>query len=442
MPGGRRRLAAQCAAAISVVAVVAAGCGGGAAPPAPRARHGAPATTHQTAPTTSRPSPTTAAAAPPPADAGAWSLVPPTTLSPDVPAAWTGRLVLVAGGGCCGDVGTVDLAAYDPVTATWGALPPPPLSTRGDAAGAWTGSEMVVAGGVSQPTGTPEVRVATVDGAAWVPATGTWHAIAPLPAPLPMRSVTSVWTGREVLVWCSYASRPEVPGAEAVLASDPAADRWRQLPPSGLTPRDGAVVTWAGTRLFVWGGLDADGHPYGDGALLDPTTGRWAPLLPAPVPARGRAAVAWTGAQVLLWGGQSGPTSQVGRGAAFDPATGRWAALPLSPLRAKTDATGVWSGRLFYVVGGAAGPGLRPATFPVPGPGSAAYDPVARRWTALPSAPTVATGPFRDPAAPTAGDQRAGALGFWTGSQVVVIGGYNCCSQGNLPDGVAWTPAR
>ena len=36
--------------------------------------------------------------------------------------------------------------------------------------------------------------------------------------------------------------------------------------------------------------------------------------------------------------------------------------------------------------------------------------------------------------------QRADAIGVWTGTSVLVVGGYNCCSQGHLASGVVWTP--
>ena len=56
----------------------------------------------------------------------------------------------------------------------------------------------------------------------------------------------SFWTGTEVLVWSSADSEGSTPGFEQFLAYDPSADRWRTLPPSGLSPRGDAVVVWAG----------------------------------------------------------------------------------------------------------------------------------------------------------------------------------------------------
>ncbi|HEY6534148.1 MAG TPA: hypothetical protein VIY72_17695, partial [Acidimicrobiales bacterium] len=232
---------------------------------------------------------------------------------------------------------------------------------------------------------------------------------------------------------------------DLVLAYNPATDAWRRLPGSGLAPRHGAVTVWTGQELVVWGGLNQESTAaYGDGARLDPASGIWRRLPAAPIPARGQAAAVWSDDEVLLWGGVTSISSEgdnvVGQGAAFDPATDSWRALPLSPLRAKSGSAGVWTGRFFLVIGGGAGPAG--GQVPVPGPGSAAFDPATGTWTALPDAPAMP--PFPPDVAPAASngaDQRVGALGVWTGRSAVVIGGGDGHLQGPRPDGLAWTPA-
>jgi len=350
------------------------------------------------------------------------------------PMAWTGTELLVAQAGCCGDLGSVGLAAYKPAANTWRKLPPTPLTPRRSAAGAWTGSEMVVAGGFASSDGNAEHAAPVTDGAAWNAATNTWHRIAPMPTSLP-GDPTAVWTGREVLVWSSVPAGPATLGREVVLAYDPATDRWRSLPPSGLTPRTNAVTVWTGKELVVWSGLNSDfTSAYGDGARLDPATNTWRPLPPAPVPARGLATAVWSGHEVLLWGGDTAQGTQVGKGAAYNPESNRWRALPLSPLRAKTLPAGVWTGRFFIVIGGSASSGL-----PVPGPGAAAYDAVTNRWTPLPASPryppTLGGPTF-------AADQREDGLAVWTGNAVVLVGGLDFQHQGPRPDGISWTPAH
>jgi len=376
----------------------------------------------------------------PTADAGQWSLVPegPNPLSP--PFGWTGHEVLAAQAGCCGEIPAVALSAFDPTTGTWRRLPVAPLTARHNEAAVWTGTAMVVAGGAASPSGVVGSDLApAVDGAAWDAASNTWRAITPMPVALnPGTTPTAVWTGHEVLVWSSQPATPGAPGREVVEAYDPATNAWRVLPASGLAPRTGAVVTWTGTELVVWGGRNFDVSAiYADGARLDPTTGTWRRLPRAPVPGRSDAAAVWTGHEVLVWGGST-TNGEIGRGAAYDPTTDRWRALPLSPLRAKTAPIGVWTGRFFIVIGGAAG-----TQMPVPGPGAAAYDPVTDHWTTLPPAPdypTSSTGPTAPGAEPVAADQRAYGDAVWTGRQVVLVGGLDFVHQAPRSDGLEWTP--
>ncbi len=418
---------------VSVALVVVTGCGGG---------HGNGATSTTTAPTTTSTTRTTAptttapvsTTAPVPADAGAWSLIPDAPQPVGRPVAWTGRELLVAQPGCCDDLGSVDLSAYNPAAKIWRRLPPTPLTPRAFAAGAWTGTEMVVAGGLASASGSAEHAALVTDGAAWNALTNTWHRIAAMPTTL-AGNPTAVWTGREVLVWSSVPAPTAGPnGREVVLAYNPSTNTWRSLPASGLTPRAHAVTVWTGKELVVWSGLSSNfTTAYGDGARLDPATNTWRPLPPAPVPARGLAAAIWSGHEVVLWGGVVGAGTEVGKGAAYDPAANHWRALPLSPLRARTLPAGVWTGRLFIVIGGSAG-----SVLPAPGPGAAAYDPASNRWTALPAAPRyppVLNGPT------FAADQRQDGLAVWTGKAVVLVGGLDFRRQAPRADGVAWTPA-
>lgn len=372
-------------------------------------------------------------------DAGTWALIPNGPYPAGRPVAWTGSELLVARAGCCDDLGSVDLTAYVPATNAWHALPPTPLMPRGGAAGVWTGTEMIVAGGLASPDGTHADAALAVDGAEWVAATNTWRPIAAMPTTVAY-DPTAVWTGREMLVWSSIPATPGTAGREVVLAYDPVTNTWRKLPPSGLTPRQGAMTIWTGSELVVWGGVNADWTAaYSDGARLNPSTGTWRPLPPAPVPARGYAGAAWSDREVLLWGGitGSGQADQVsvGQGATYDPVANRWRSLPLSPLRAKTSPAAVWTGHLFIVIGGSAN-----GVLPAPGPGAAAYEPETNTWTALPAAPSY---PRPNPNGPTGpADQRSDGLAVWTGTAVLLVGGSEPHLQGPRSDGITWTPAN
>lgn len=111
--------------------------------------------------------------------------------------------------------------------------------------------------------------------------------------------------------------------------------RWRPIASTGAPPaRQGAVVTWIGDRVLVWGGADAAGVPSGDGAIYDVAGDRWTALPTASAPsARVNAAWGVVGGRVIVWGGESGARGAGGvlrDGASYDPVAGAWAALPVA----------------------------------------------------------------------------------------------------------------
>jgi hypothetical protein len=88
-----------------------------------------------------------------------WRQLPPAPLTPRAlaAAAWSGRELIVWGGydHLAMDPSGVhvagDGAAYDPVRQTWRRLPPAPLSARAGATAVWTGREVLVVGGGPAP---------------------------------------------------------------------------------------------------------------------------------------------------------------------------------------------------------------------------------------------------------------------------------------------------
>ena len=120
---------------------------------------------------------------------------------------------------------------------------------------------------------------------------------------------------------------------------------------------------------------------------------RWRALPPAPIPPRGDAVAVWTGHEVIVWGGVRGDVARED-GAAYDPVTRRWTTLPSAPI-AGANAQAVWTGRAMVVW-----------TFEQ---GGASYDPVDRKWTRLPK--------MRD--------MYPAALVAWQGWAVLLHGAHN-----------------
>ena len=209
---------------------------------------------------------------------------------------WTGRQVLMWGGGCCANF-RADGASYDPATDVWAPIAAGPLAGR-HAPGVWTGKELIVVGGYGE-------EKVFADGAAYNPATKGWRSLPSLPAPRTEASIT--WTGTEVLV---IGGRNAIGTADTAYADgyayNPATNRWRHLPSSGV-PRSNHVAVWTGARLLVWGGYGVRRGPENavpaHGMVYDPQTDRWSAMPASPLKGRTDAVAVWTGTEMLVFGG-------------------------------------------------------------------------------------------------------------------------------------------
>jgi hypothetical protein len=138
-------------------------------------------------------------------------------------------------------------------------------------------------------------------------------------------------------------------------------------------------------------------------AAYNPATNTWRRLqgsVSAP------SVMVWTGRQVLTWGGGC-CDSYSADGAAYTLATDSWRKLLRSPLAGRR-TSGVWTGRVMIVAGGAGRePDPKVAGETVLAD-AAAYNPATRAWRRL--------APMPEP--------RAGATATWTGTEVLMVGGY------------------
>ncbi len=173
-----------------------------------------------------------------------WTALPPAPVpGGGAEAVWTGSEVLlwrvqVPGGGLAS-------LAFDPETGAWRRLEDPILRPSWGGAWAWTGKELVVLGGGDRDDPT------TVQGAALDPGTGLWRPIAD--APMGVNLAKAVWTAAEVVVVGSEINRrniAETPTAIA-LGYDPVVDTWRRLPDPPLSPQASEAV-WFRDRLIAW----------------------------------------------------------------------------------------------------------------------------------------------------------------------------------------------
>jgi chitodextrinase len=149
---------------------------------------------------------------------------------------------------------------------------------------------------------------------------------------------------------------------------DPATSSWTALAPMP-TPRGGLRAEVVGDRIYVVGGLGADGASVASVEIYDPATDSWS--VGAPMQTRrdnpGSAVLA---GKLYLFGGRtrnadgSSVDATLDSVEAFDPDTGSWSFVAPMPTGRRAMAVGTISG-LAQVIGGenpafAAGRGVRP----------------------------------------------------------------------------------
>ncbi|MDQ1725708.1 MAG: hypothetical protein QOG52_2736 [Frankiaceae bacterium] len=343
-----------------------------------------------------------------------WTALPPAPIEwREVPASvYTGRELLVWGGLTeTGPVG--DGASYDPTARKWQLLPTAPIGARTGSATAWTGSQWFVWGGRNGSD-------ALADGALYDAASGTWSSLPP--GPLSGRGeATAVWTGSEVLV---FGGSGDIGGANPTDAAayDPATRAWRLLGRNPAMPAyDMHQVTAVavGPTIYVadmWGRTvrSTDGKTVTGttaGVVLsayDVASDTWAPAPGPPLAGHGVNQLIWTGREVIApaspgWcDACSGLAPMNEQGHRFALPAAAWDELPHGPID-DFWPTDVWTGAALVAppTGGMSGETVMPGD-------AAAWDPVRNSWVRLPRAPVGAMN----------------AVAAWTGTQLLVWGGY------------------
>jgi len=106
----------------------------------------------------------------------------------------------------------------------WRPLPPAPVAIDDGYTSVWTGSRMLVFGRVTSRASDGAVLSRRDAAASYDPGSNTWRRLPAPPASTSFMGRSSVWTGKEMLVW----------GQGIREAFDPATNRWRRLPSSPL----------------------------------------------------------------------------------------------------------------------------------------------------------------------------------------------------------------
>jgi N-acetylneuraminic acid mutarotase len=263
----------------------------------------------------------------------------------------------------------------------------------------WTGSEMIIWGGFGSST-----PVNT--GGRYDPATDTWSATNVNQAPSARYLHTAVWTGTEMIVWGGNINGANVNSGGRY---DPNTDTWSPVSTvNAPSPRATQTAIWTGQEMIIWGGCCASGNPFGSGGRYNPTTNAWSLMTTTSAPApRGSHSAIWTGTQMIVWGGSGSGSALLSTGGRYSPSTNTWSptSLNLAPT-GRWSNTAVWTGSEMIIWGGYVGT-ITPYTFLNTG---ARYNPVTDQWfpTSMNNAPPG----------------RSGHTAIWSGSQMIVWGGY------------------
>lgn len=329
--------------------------------------------------------------------------------------------------------GTRDLAAVTGGGASFESLPAPAannctadtwtaVQTTGAPSGRlfftsiWTGSEMIVWGGYSGAS-----NLDTNTGGLYNPATNSWTATSLTSAPVLRDSHTAVWTGTRMVIWGGgdEVFTPKNTGGRY----DPATNTWQATRTTGApTARLYHTAVWSGSRMIVWGGWNGNHTDFNTGGLYDPGADTWTATNTSGSPiAREQHTAVWTGTRMIVWGGADDLDTVMNTGGRYDPAANTWLATSLTaPPPGRFTHSAVWTGSRMIVWGGSDGATVLN--------GGSVYDPVADTWT-----PTSTTG------APIARNQH---VAVWADavSEMIVWGGTDNAAV-PLTSGGRYNPA-
>ncbi len=222
---------------------------------------------------------------------------------------------------------------YDIKADEWRPIPSvSPLSPRGRAAAFWTGKEVLIWGG------SDSAKLYT-DGASLNLTNNVWRRLSTSGSPKPSRYPAAVWTGREMLVF-GCVEKPGAPNSLLPTGGryNPESDSWTPMTTNGAPAgRYRHWAVWTGKQMIVWGGLDGEDHPLGDGALYDPALDVWKPLSnrDAPSPRFADEPATWTGSEMILWGGSNHINdwdADLFDGGRYNPEEDRWTPIPASVI--------------------------------------------------------------------------------------------------------------
>ena len=260
-------------------------------------------------------------------------------------------------------------------------------SYRNEPSVVWTGSEMIIWGGylvISYPDDLEPVNT----GARYNPVTDMWTPITQANAPSARNSYSTVWTGKEMIIWggCTDCDKPEQVFFRTGGRYDPATDSWTATDTYAAGCwRAGHSAIWTGKEMIVWGGYWGGYYGYDPwvmatdlGVKYDPEIDSWYSLVTgvnAPSERYSHTAV-WTGTEMIIWGGMDFLGNYLYNGGRYDTETNSWSPMSsIDPIYLWGDRFySFWTGTEMLVLGQYYGQFVK----------FAKYQPLSDAWTPIP----------------------------------------------------------
>ncbi len=180
--------------------------------------------------------------------------------------------------------------------------------------------------------------------------------------------------------------------------------------------RIGHTAVWTGAEMIVWGGNGNSGGRY------FPATDTWEATSTGSLCPSGRQnhTAVWTGSEMIVWGGDDFAGNALSDGGRYNPTTNTWAPMSQGPScpAARYGHEAVWTGTEMIVWGGQYRSGAGRVQVNTGG----LYDPVTDSWTSMSTGAGCPAG-------------RIDFTAVWTGSEMIVWGGYSNTSMGYASGG-------
>jgi N-acetylneuraminic acid mutarotase len=246
----------------------------------------------------------------------------------------------------------------------------------------------------------------------------TWAATSTTNAPDGRSNHSAVWTGSEMIVW---GGGDGISNLNTGGRYNPSIDTWTATSTiNAPTARAEYTAVWTGSEMILWGGRVNNGIYLNTGGRYNPSTDSWAAtsITNAPTARTDHTAV-WTGSEMIVWGGFYQGIS-FNTGGRYNPNTNSWTTTSTSNAPdARYYHTAVWTGSEMILWGGIHDPNNIYLN------SGGRYNPSTDSW--------VATSTTNAPA------RRLNHTAFWTGSEMIVWGGFNGASD--LDTGGRYNPA-